>query len=126
MKIRKVLAVVMAATVIGVFAMQSSAGSIHYNCNYHKYLGNDTNPASSWRYLHVNNSYSSGKCGVYLSVENSSGSTVYGRKLFPYATTISDLVVSVPGNAKRYFWVEPGQSSHLVSGHYNYLFSTSS
>lgn len=127
MKIRKVLAVVMAATVIGVFALQSSAyTSLPYSENSHKKVGSATNHNAVARYMHVNNSYSSGTGGVYLSIENYGGTHYYGRKLFPYATTVSDLVKSVPGETTRYCFVQPHQSGQTVSGSYVYEFSLSS
>lgn len=127
MKIRKVLAVVMAATVIGVFAMQSSAESpISYSASDHKKVGHKYNNYTYDKYLHVNNSYGTGTCAIYLSIENSNGTTSYGRKLFPKGTTVSDLVRTIPGHKTRYFWVEPQINGNTVTGEYVYYLSISS
>ena len=122
---RKVLAVIMITGVLlSVFAMQSGAlTSLDYTAKTHKKLGYDTNHYPTAKPLHVNNTYKSGTCGVYLSVENYGGTSEYGKKLFPKGTSVSDLVVSVPAGATRYFWVKSQLTSNTVRGSYDYEFS---
>ena len=124
-KRRIIAAIMIVSVVVSVFAMQSVAvTSISYSTGTHKKIGSYYNSASSTRYFHINNTYSSGNSDVWLSVENSSGTTVYGRKQFPRFVTTSDLVVSCPKYTTRYFWVKPATSGYTVSGSYDYSVMT--
>lgn len=123
---RKIIAIVMVVSVILSFAAMQSAAvtSINYSTGTHKKIGSYHNSAASTRYFHINNTYSSGNSDVWLSVENSSGTTVYGRKQFSRFITQSDLVVSCPANTTRYFWVKPATTGYTVSGTYDYSVMT--